>query len=77
MLGSTTQRSLRLMNQGQCRTIFWITLYWQNYEELPVLEMTAKFVPLSVTGVSVNFIMALLVAHVVSQLLTRESVSSI
>lgn len=46
--------------------IFWLTLYWQNYEELPVLLMTARFVPLSVAGVSVNVVMATLVAYVVS-----------
>ncbi|KAI5481092.1 Major Facilitator Superfamily protein [Pseudohyphozyma bogoriensis] len=49
--------------------LFFITLFWQDYQKLPPILVTVRFLPSCVTGVVINVIMAYAAAHIPANIL--------
>lgn len=47
------------------RVMFWMTVYWQNYEMRSVIDTTLRFIPICVFGVLANVLGSFIVSKLV------------
>lgn len=45
-----------------------MSLYWRSFEERPIIELTLRFLPLTVAGVAANVVGSFLVGYIVRHL---------
>jgi hypothetical protein len=49
--------------------MFYMSMYWENYELLAITAVTARFVPFTVAGISMNVIGAVIVSRLPAQVI--------
>lgn len=61
-----------LMRYVYHSVIFWMTLYWQNFEQRTVIETTIRFIPICIFGVLANILGSFIVARFVSSVVIKR-----